>query len=52
MTAPPLTPPLRPPAPANSYWALSRAPRYSLLFALPLLLAYEGLAATLGGVGG
>jgi hypothetical protein len=35
-----------------SYWALSRAPRYSLTFALPLLLAYEGLAALLGGPGG
>jgi len=31
----------------RGYWAASRAPRYSLLFALPLLLAYEGLAATL-----
>ena len=31
----------------NSYWRLSRAPRYSLLFALPLLAAYEGLAALL-----
>ena len=31
----------------RSYWAASRAPRYSLLFALPLLLAYEVLAATL-----
>lgn len=29
------------------YWRASRAPRYSLLFALPLLLAYEGLAAAL-----
>ncbi|PYP33504.1 MAG: hypothetical protein DMD49_03100 [Gemmatimonadetes bacterium] len=28
-----------------SYWQVSRAPRYSLLFALPLLLAYETLAA-------
>lgn len=34
-------------APAASYWRLSRAPRYSLLFALPLLAAYEGLAALL-----
>jgi hypothetical protein len=31
----------------KSYFALSRAPRYSVLFALPLLLAYEGLAALL-----
>jgi len=29
----------------NSYWRISRAPRYSLLFALPLLLAYQVLAA-------
>jgi hypothetical protein len=49
MTAAPPAQPLRPPAPANSYWALSRAPRYSLLFALPLLVAYEGLAALPGG---
>ena len=31
----------------RSYWSASRAPRYSLLFALPLLVAYEGLAAAL-----
>lgn len=31
----------------TSYFALSRAPRYSILFALPLLLAYEALAALL-----
>jgi Type II CAAX prenyl endopeptidase Rce1-like len=31
----------------NSYFALSRAPRYSVLFALPLLVAYELLAAAL-----
>jgi hypothetical protein len=31
----------------NSYFALSRAHRYSILFALPLLLAYETLAALL-----
>ncbi len=30
-----------------SYFALSRSPRYSVLFALPLLVAYEGLAAAL-----
>ena len=29
------------------YFALSRAPRYSVLFALPLLLGYEALAALL-----
>jgi hypothetical protein len=28
----------------QSYWAASRSPRYSLLFALPLLLFYEALA--------
>ena len=31
----------------RSYWETSRAPRYSLLFALPLLLAYQVLAALL-----
>jgi hypothetical protein len=31
----------------TSYFALSRSPRYSVLFALPLLVAYEGLAAML-----
>jgi hypothetical protein len=31
----------------REYWEESRAPRYSLLFALPLLLLYEGLAAVL-----
>jgi hypothetical protein len=30
-----------------SYFALSRSPRYSVLFALPLLVAYEVLAAAL-----
>jgi hypothetical protein len=30
-----------------SYFSLSRSPRYSVLFALPLLIAYEGLAAML-----
>src|SRR5262245_56924104 len=33
----------------TSYFANSRAPRYSLLFALPLLIVYEGLAALHGG---
>jgi hypothetical protein len=32
----------------SSYWRQSRAHRYSLLFALPLLVAYEVLAAVLG----
>ena len=32
-----------------TYFEASRAPRYSLLFALPLLLLYEGLAAVLSG---
>src|SRR6266705_4801741 len=31
----------------SSYWQLSRAPRYSLLFALPLLLFYQVLAVLL-----
>jgi hypothetical protein len=34
-------------AASSSYWQASRAPRYSLLFALPLLVAYEVLAAAL-----
>ena len=33
------------------YWNDARAPRYSLLFALPLLVLYETLAATVGGSG-
>ena len=32
----------------HTYWRQSRAHRYSLLFALPLLVAYEVLAAILG----
>jgi membrane protease YdiL (CAAX protease family) len=32
-----------------SYWTLSRRPRYSLLFAFPLLLVYELLALALSG---
>ena len=31
----------------RSYWTLSRAPRYSITFALPLLIVYEALAAGL-----
>jgi hypothetical protein len=38
---------LRAPRVVREYWDTSRAPRYSLLFALPLLLLYEGLAALL-----
>jgi hypothetical protein len=33
-----------------SYWEVSRAPRYSLLFALPLLVVYQ-ILATLEPVG-
>jgi hypothetical protein len=32
-----------------TYWRATRAPRYSLLFALPLLVLYEALAAALSG---
>jgi len=35
------------PARRTSYFALSRSHRYSILFALPLLLGYEALAAML-----
>ncbi len=38
--------------PLRTYWHLSRAPRYALLFALPLLVAYEGLAALAGDAAG
>jgi hypothetical protein len=31
----------------TSYWKLSRAPRYSVVFAIPLLILYEALAAIL-----
>src|SRR5205809_6291046 len=31
----------------SSYWQVSRAPRYSLLFALPLLVFYQVLAVLL-----
>ncbi len=34
---------------ANTYWSATRAPRYSLLFALPLLLLYELLAWLISG---
>jgi membrane protease YdiL (CAAX protease family) len=33
--------------PRQSYWELSRSSRYSLLFAIPLLLLYEALAVAL-----
>jgi hypothetical protein len=33
----------------SSYWRVARAPRYSLTFALPLLVAYEVLAFSLSG---
>jgi hypothetical protein len=35
--------------PATSYWRATRAPRHSLLFALPLLALYEVLAFALSG---
>src|SRR5690349_24900830 len=35
----------------NSYFAISRSHRYSILFALPLLLGYEALAAMLAAPG-
>jgi len=37
-----------PPA-KSSYWSASRSPRYSILFALPLLVLYEILAFALSG---
>jgi hypothetical protein len=42
------------PARRSSYWSETRAPRYSLLFALPLLIAYQALATVLsrGATGG
>ena len=33
----------------STYWSATRTPRYSLLFALPLFLLYEALAAGLSG---
>jgi hypothetical protein len=35
---------------SQQYWRLARAPRYSLTFALPLLLLYEVLAFSLSGL--
>jgi len=34
---------------ASNYWSDTRAPRYSLIFAFPLLVAYEWLARVLAG---
>lgn len=39
-------------AASRSYWAAARAPRYSVLLALPLLLLYELLAMLLGPASG
>jgi membrane protease YdiL (CAAX protease family) len=36
----------------RAYWNKSRAPRYSLIFAIPLFLLYEALAASLAGTPG
>jgi Type II CAAX prenyl endopeptidase Rce1-like len=36
----------------SPYWSASRAPRYGLLFVLPLFLLYEGLAAGLSDLPG
>lgn len=36
----------------RTYWRESQTPRYSLLFALPLFLGYEGLALAAGGAPG
>src|SRR5215469_9562948 len=35
------------PSRLTTYWEASRAPRYSVLIALPLLIGYEALAAFL-----
>lgn len=40
--------PAAPPASAGGYWALSRTPLTSLVFTLPLVLAYEGGVLFLG----
>jgi Type II CAAX prenyl endopeptidase Rce1-like len=39
-------------APQRGYFQSTRAPRYSILFALPLLVVYEGLAALLSAPAG
>ena len=36
---------------AMNYWSATRAPRYSIVFAVPLLLLYEGLAWAMGRTG-
>jgi hypothetical protein len=36
----------------STYWSAARTPRYSLLFALPLFLLYEAMAAGLSGEAG
>src|SRR5262245_36022007 len=42
-----------PTAARSSYWQLSRSPRYSIAFVLPLLALYEALAAAMNrGSGG
>lgn len=41
-----------PPPVTTSYFSLTRAPRYSLTFALPLLVAYEGLALAINQAAG
>ena len=41
------SPPLPVSTPRQSYWALTRSPRYSLTFAIPLLVLYETLALAL-----
>ena len=38
------SPPLPASAPRQSYWEQTRSPRYSLMFAIPLLVMYETLA--------
>src|SRR5690349_19214589 len=48
MTAPrTASPPRAAATKKSSYFSISRANRYSILFALPLLLGYEALAALL-----
>src|SRR5258708_33717095 len=39
-------------SPQGGYFQSTRAPRYSIVFALPLLIAYEGLAALLSAPAG
>ena len=43
-STPTTLPGLKPAVRSKGYWTATRAPRYSLLFALPLLLLYETLA--------